>query len=144
LGRGQAVQADGDCDADEGAVAGQGRGRALDAQTAQGRGQGQNAVEQAAPAELETYEGTVLETAELLIALEGGETVQVGLGPSHYREGEGFALQVGDTVRVTGYWEGDEFKAAEVENLATGQQILLRDASGRPMWAGQGRGAARQ
>jgi hypothetical protein len=85
-----------------------------------------------------TVEGTVVETAELAVET-AGETVQIGLGPSHYREGQGFVLSLGDQVRVSGYWEDGEFKAGEVENLSTGLKITLRDAYGRPMWSGQGR-----
>ena len=52
-------------------------------------------------------------------------------------------LQIGQDVRVSGYWEDDEFKATLLENLTTGHHIVLRDATGRPMWAGQGRGKNR-
>ena len=86
-----------------------------------------------------TVEGTVLETAELVVETATGETVQVGLGPSHYRDAQGFVLNVGDHVRISGYWEEGEFKAGEVENL-NGDTITLRDAYGRPMWSGRGRG----
>jgi hypothetical protein len=88
-------------------------------------------------------EGLVLAMDELVIETSSGTTVQVGLGPSFYRESQGFVLEVGANVRVSGYWEENEFKAAQVENLDTGQSIILRDASGRPMWAGQGRGKNR-
>jgi hypothetical protein len=88
-------------------------------------------------------EGVVVETDELFIETADEETVQVGLGPSAYREAQGFVLQVGENVRVSGYWEDDEFKAVQLENLSTGQSIVLRDRTGRPMWAGQGRGQNR-
>ena len=67
------------------------------------------------------------------------KSVQVGLGPSQYREERGFVLNVGDEVIVTGYWEDDEFKALTVENLELNTEIVLRDEAGRPMWSGQGR-----
>ena len=85
----------------------------------------------------------MVETAELVIETDSGVTVQVGLGPSHYREGQGFVLSTGDNVRASGYWQDGEFKAAQLINLDTGAQITLRDASGRPVWAGQGRGQNR-
>jgi hypothetical protein len=85
----------------------------------------------------------VVETDELFIETAEGETVQVGLGPSAYREAQGFVLQLEETVRINGYWEDDEFKAIQLENLTTGQSIVLRDTAGRPMWAGQGRGRNR-
>jgi len=112
-------------------VRGQGRGA--------GKGQRADAVPQGIAADWETLEGVVVEADELVIKTEGGHAVQVGLGPSQYRESQEFALQVGERVRVTGYWEDGEFKAGQVQNLDTGMSIVLRDESGRPMWAGQGR-----
>ena len=107
---------------------GQGQGGSLN-----GTGESQAEVE-----EWVTVEGTVLETAELVIETEAGETVQVGLGPSHYRDAQGFVLSEGDQVRISGYREDGEFKAGEVENLNSGDAITLRDAYGRPMWSGRG------
>jgi hypothetical protein len=139
---------------DESGTTGYGRGREttgtgteLDAPR-HGRGQNQNsnqpgrAETQVEHGEWQTLEGTVVETTELVIETTNGESVQIGLGPVNYRDSQGFVLNVGDTIRVSGYWENlaeDEFKATQVENLSTGTQIVLRDASGRPMWAGQGR-----
>lgn len=114
-----------------------GYGRGLNQNDAQ-RTYGEPPIE---PGSWQTIEGTVVETVELVIETMDGESVQVGLGPSSYRENQGFVLNVGDTVRVSGYWESeqaDEFKAIQVENLSTGTQITLRDGSGRPLWAGQG------
>jgi hypothetical protein len=108
-----------------------------------GREQRSRAEEQTEHAEWQTLEGVVVETQELVITTAHGETVQVGLGPSHYRDAQGFILAEGIKVSVQGYWEDGEFKAAEITNLDTGDSITLRDASGRPMWAGQGRGQGR-
>jgi hypothetical protein len=91
----------------------------------------------------QTIKGVVVETTELIIETPSGEIVQVGLGPSHYRDAQGFALAVGVKVQVSGYWEDKELKASHIINLDTGDSITLRDASGRPMWAGQGRGQGR-
>lgn len=107
-----------------------------------GYGRGQGAEVPLAHAAQE-IEGVVLETAELFIETHSGETVHVGLGPSHYRDGQGFVLSIGDNIQVLGYWEDDEFKAIQVTNLDSGERITLRDESGRPMWAGQGRGQNR-
>lgn len=134
-----------------GADQGQGRGTSPSTGTGQGQGQGrgsgggqgQGGEVSAEPLGLETIQGTVVETNELVLQTADGLTVQVGLGPSEYRDNQGFTLNVNDTVRVTGYWEDDEFKATQVENLENGTSIVLRDTSGRPMWAGQGRGQSR-
>ena len=40
--------------------------------------------------------------------------------------------QVGEMVQVRGYWEDNEFKAAQVTRLADGETIVLRDDVGRP------------
>jgi hypothetical protein len=58
-------------------------------------------------------------------------------------EAQGFALQAGERVQVQGYWEdSSEFKAAQITRLQDGATIALRDESGRPAWAGNGRGAS--
>ncbi len=88
------------------------------------------------------YEGTVLQAPgngiDLVIATAEGEELVVGTGPS-YMESQGFLLQAGDTIRVRGYWEGSEFKAAQLTRLQDGRTIALRDEIGRPAWAGAGR-----
>lgn len=79
---------------------------------------------------------------ELTVSTDAGE-VEVGLGQAAYREAAEFVVAVGDEVSVSGYYDGGEFKAAVVDNLTSGESIVLRDESGRPMWAGQGRGRNR-
>lgn len=90
------------------------------------------------------YEGTVVEAPEsggdLVVMTEEGQEITVGTGPG-YMEDQGFMLQTGELVRVEGYWEDDELKAAQVTRLRDGQMITLRDESGRPAWAGSGRRA---
>jgi hypothetical protein len=138
--RGQDIAAD-----EHSTAQGYGRGRqnvaSSDENGQQGYSRGQNRTNESEVehSEWQMIVGIVLETDELVIETSDGEIVQVGLGPSQYRESEGFALSVGDQVSISGYWEDDEFKAAQVENLSTGTQIVLRDSTGRPMWAGQGR-----
>jgi len=100
-----------------------------------GAGQGRNETER--NIEWDTLTGKVT-------AVDGDVTIQtaegdvlVGMGQSAYRED--FALEVGDEVTVLGFHEDGEFKAGTVENLTTGETITLRDETGRPLWAGQGR-----
>jgi uncharacterized protein YdeI (BOF family) len=75
---------------------------------------------------------------ELIIRTADGEMV-VHLGPEWYWDAEGITLSTGDQVQVTGFYEGDEFEVAGVEDTTTGESVTLRDDSGRPMWAGRGR-----
>ena len=94
------------------------------------------------PAESLVYEGAVVQVPEdgvdLVIETSDGEKLTVGTGPM-YMNSQGFTLQAGELVQVRGYWEDDEFKAAQVIRLRDGQTITLRDEIGRPAWAGRGR-----
>jgi hypothetical protein len=141
----------------------QGRGRAQDdvvsgragighQGSAEGREQGRNEAWEAGEGPLaeteshlwETVQGVVVATGtELTVATSDGE-VMVGMGQAAYLEGSGFAVAEGDEVFARGFWEDGEFKAGEVENLTTGASIVLRDLSGRPMWAGRGNGQNRR
>jgi hypothetical protein len=75
---------------------------------------------------------------ELTIQTADGEIV-AHLGPEWYWETEGIPLGAGDQVQITGFYEGDEFEVARVENTTTGESVTLRDDSGQPLWAGRGR-----
>jgi hypothetical protein len=93
-----------------------------------------------------TYSGTVAQVpaagVDLVLETAEGELV-IGTGPSALTE-QGIEVQEGDELEVVGYWEDDEFKAAEITLLATGQTVVLRDEWGRPAWSGSertGRGA---
>jgi hypothetical protein len=93
------------------------------------------------------YEGVVTRApaagVDLVVRTGDGEEVVVGTGPG-YMETQGFALQAGETVQVSGYWEDDELKASQITRLADGQTIALRDESGHPAWAGSGKLATGQ
>jgi hypothetical protein len=131
---------------------GYGRGRSsdqLDAgnATGQGAGQGRAAERQypnydVAPQAWETYEGTVVQVpepgVELVIETSEGEELVIGTGPMDLAA-QGFVLQAGEPIQVRGYWEANEFKAAQLTRLTTDQTLALRDEVGRPAWAGGGR-----
>jgi len=158
--RGGGSVALGESDGDYGSVgqglgqsAGQGRGASASGGAAQGsgrgQGQGQGQVQGAGTGpgaggvvgavDWETVTGHVtVVDSEMIVQTAEGEVV-VGLGQAWYREEAGFVLSVGDEVSVIGFYEDGEFKAGMIENLSTGETIVLRDETGRPMWAGQGR-----
>jgi hypothetical protein len=135
-------------------VQGNGRGRsAEDVQvgSANGRGAGQGGAAERqypnyenAPEAWMMIEGIVAQVpgagVDLVIETSEGELVQIGTGPMDL-VAQGFALQAGESVQVNGYWEGNEFKAAQLTRLTTGQTLSLRDEFGRPAWAGSGRNA---
>jgi hypothetical protein len=146
--RGEGVQAL------DGSGYGQGRGQGQ-GESGSGRGQGQaaNGAERLypnyenPPENWATYEGTVVVSPadgdDLIIATDDGQEIVVGTGPG-YMEAQGFVLQAGEAVQVQGYWEDDELKAAQVMRQSDGQAITLRDQTGRPAWAGNGRRASGQ
>ena len=87
-----------------------------------------------------TYDGVVTQVpaSGIDLVLEAdGEVLVIGTGPLSLDE-LGFALHLGDTVEVWGYWEDDELKAAEITLLEMGQTVVLRDGWGRPVWSGSG------
>ena len=99
---------------------------------------------QAGLGELATLSGVVesLVDSELVLRTDAGELVEVALGQAAYWEAQGVSLPVGEAVVIEGYYEDDGRLAANsVTLLATGQTIVLRDASGRPMWSGGRRNA---
>ncbi|MBN1976666.1 MAG: hypothetical protein JW918_04615 [Anaerolineae bacterium] len=131
----------------QGAGGGNGRGNSVAAAPSNSGGKGAGAAgeskgdgESYAATEWITVTGEVTSFVddELTIQTPDGEVV-MHLGPEWYWEVEGVALNLGDEVEVTGFYEGDEFEVAGVENLTTGESVVLRDDSGRPMWAGRGR-----
>ncbi|MDT8306451.1 MAG: hypothetical protein RRC07_10985 [Anaerolineae bacterium] len=65
-----------------------------------------------------------------------GEPLWVQLGPSHFWSTQGVVFGPGDQVTVDGFVENDQIQAISVSNDTTGQLLTLRDASGRPLWAG--------
>ena len=106
--------------------------------------QGQRNADAAAESahDLTQVMGTVVQApdagSELIIASASGEEVQVGTGPG-WLAAQRFGIESGDSATIVGFWEDGEFKATEI--TIDGETIVLRDESGRPMWAGQGRNA---
>jgi hypothetical protein len=71
------------------------------------------------------------------ITTDDGKALYVQMGNSSYVQSIGFAPQAGTAVTVNGF-TGDEglYNAISVTIDATGQVYTLRDANGRPSWAG--------
>lgn len=93
---------------------------------------------QANAGELFTFEGTVASVAGNTFTMDT-ETgpMNVQLGNSYYVESLGMNLAAGDDVTVTGFWETETTFAAQ--KVAVGDDtFVLREESGRPMWAGGG------
>lgn len=85
--------------------------------------------------------GTVAsaDSSQVTVTLSNGETVEIAGRAWSYARENGFSLQNGDLLRLTGFYENKEFEIGSIENLTSGVSIQIREPSGRPYWAGRGR-----
>lgn len=90
---------------------------------------------------LDTILGTVAQVDEetLFLAQDNGETLAISGRAWRFALENGFAVNQNDSLTVVGFYDGDHFEPIAITNEGTGQQLQVREANGRPMWAGQGR-----
>jgi hypothetical protein len=122
-------------------LGGQGNGRrAQSGQAVAGDGQGAPLADVAAEAWL-VMTGKVVSVADDLVEIktDAGEVVPFEGRLLSFAAEQGFSLKVGDSVTLDGYDENGQFKIGKVTNVNSGASVMLRDASGRPGWAGRGR-----
>ncbi|MGB2964649.1 MAG: hypothetical protein WBB69_11760 [Anaerolineales bacterium] len=55
-----------------------------------------------------------------------------------FAQESGYLPAVGNEVKLTGFYENGKFEASTIEDLTSGQIILLREDTGRPLWSGGG------
>jgi hypothetical protein len=91
-----------------------------------------------------TLQGTVLsvDADSLVVQADSGEQVIVENRAWWFAQEQGFTSREGDRVTVVGFYENDDFEVGQIDDLTTGQMVSIRDASGRPLWAGRGRRGA--
>jgi hypothetical protein len=91
-----------------------------------------------------TVQGAVVEVGAdaLVVQAVGGEQVAVENRAWWFAQEGGFSAQVGDEVTLVGFYEGDDFEVGRIDDVTTGQTVLVRDENGRPLWAGRGRRGA--
>lgn len=140
-----------------GAGTGQGSDQAVSPLNAAGQGQGGQGTgggaggpsglaesggdPQAEVAEWVTLQGTVesVSVDEAVIAASTGETILLDGRAWSFAQEAGFSVEAGEEVSITGFYEEGDFEIGMVEDLTSGQSIQLREQSGRPAWAGNGR-----
>jgi hypothetical protein len=105
-----------------------------------GRGQGRGNTSQAQAVGGLTLQGTVVsvDNTMLLVQTSSGEQVTVENRPWQYALGTNFSAQVGDQVTLMGFYQSGVFEVSQMNNLTNGKSVVLRDATGRPGWAGRG------
>ena len=83
---------------------------------------------------------TSVDNILLVISTASGDTVEVANRAWSFAQEQGFSTQVGDSLSLTGFYDTDDtLEVSKIENVNTGELVLLRDENGRPMWAGRGR-----
>lgn len=106
-----------------------------------GQGSGVGVAQAGDVTEWTTVDGTVTSVAddEIIIGTADGQEVVVGGRPWSYAQAQQFGVQVGDRLRLHGFYEGEELEVGRMENQRSGAAIQMRDESGRPLWSGRGR-----
>lgn len=96
---------------------------------------------QAEVTELVNLAGSVTSvSADLVtIAVAGQAPVELSGRSLTFATEQGFVIQPGDSLQLTGFYEESDFEIQAIQNLTTGQALALREESGRPLWAGGGR-----
>jgi hypothetical protein len=98
-------------------------------------------VGQAAVDEWITLEGIVdsVDEASVTVLTADGDVVTVENRPWAFAQEEGFSVESGDQVRLTGFYEDGELEVGAIDNLTAGTSVQMREEGGRPLWAGRGR-----
>jgi len=101
----------------------------------------QTGTSQANVEEWLTLQGTVVsvDADALVVQTVSGEQVTMENRPWWFAQEQGFSAQVGDQVKLIGFYEGDRFEVGQIDDITKGQTVLVRDENGRPLWAGRGR-----
>jgi hypothetical protein len=96
-----------------------------------------------------TLDGVVasVDSVELVVQTTDGQEILVDGRPWLFTQEQGFSVQVGDHVTLIGFYEdgdpltssGHSFEVGQIQNASTGQTVVIREDSGRPLWAGGGR-----
>jgi hypothetical protein len=75
----------------------------------------------------------------LTVALADGQVYLIEGRPWRFALEQGFRAEVGDMLRLTGFYEDTAFEVGQIDNLTLGQVTAVRGETGRPLWAGGGR-----
>lgn len=118
---------------------GEGHGRVSEVST--GNSQAPRWGQQTQAHTLTTLTGTVASVNEnaLTVKPTDGAHLVIENRPWWFAQEQKFTAQVGDQIKVTGFWYDGTFEVSHIENVTTGKTVQLRDEYGRPGWSG-GRG----
>jgi len=80
-----------------------------------------------------------LDSSSLTIQLEDAEILVIEGRGWRYTAESGYSPDVGNNVKVTGFFEDGEYKVSVIQDLSSGQSYTLRGETGRPLWSGAGK-----
>jgi hypothetical protein len=108
---------------------------------ANGNTAGQTQEAAVAPEDWVTLNATVtaVNRSTLEVQTEAGEALSLQLGQASFIQSQGVTFALGDTISITGFWQGTTFRAGDITKLSTGERVMLLDPNGRPLWSGPGR-----
>lgn len=88
-----------------------------------------------------TLEGAVWQLSDdsLTMVLSDSEQILIEGRAWRFALESGFTTDLGHKILATGFYEDGEFKANTIVDLNTNLSINLRQDSGQPLWAGNGR-----
>jgi hypothetical protein len=81
-------------------------------------------------------------TNALVVRTAEGELIAVENRAWLFAQEQGFWVQVSDELSLRGFYEEGELEVGRIDDLTSGQTVMLRDETGQPMWAGRGRRGA--
>ncbi len=125
------------------------QGESLEEDSGTGNGQNRSDVNgsgipdpQATIGDLADYEGavTIVDVDLIVVKATGGTEILIEGRALSYLQEIGFSTQVGNSYSITGFYEDGEYKIMTLEDQSTNETFIVRDASGRPGWAGNGWG----
>lgn len=85
-----------------------------------------------------------VDTAGLTLRTDDGRSVTLQLGPEWFWSEGMESLAPGEHVTVLAFEEDGEIKVGRISLEGDSYVLQLRDADGRPLWAGRGRGGGRR
>ena len=87
-----------------------------------------------------TIGGTLMsfQGGNMTMSTSEGELIAFQTGQPRFFADQGVTFSVGDEIIVVGFYEGEQFMAGDITQVATGLRVMLRDPNGRPLWAGPG------
>ena len=74
----------------------------------------------------------------LWVQSENSGNLEISGRAWRFAQESGYHPAVGNELKLKGFYENGEFEVSTIEDLTSGQTILLRGDTGRPLWSGGG------